>query len=157
MCIYIYIYIYITHVAAIGWGRESRIGYPCCKKRLSSPYNRPRSPRGGVEVSLYSFFNLGTRWGGWSTPRPGRFNPGKEIRYPLYRRLGGPQGRSGRVRKTLPATGIQSPDRPARSQLLYRLSYRRPHSCSKTCVNKTPPPRVRLMYPAAVLRTEPRD
>ena len=37
--------------------------------------------------------------GGWSTPRPGCFTPGKETWYPLCRRLGGPQGRSGRVRK----------------------------------------------------------
>jgi len=32
----------------------------------------PRRPRGGVEVYIYSFFNLGTRWG-WVvnvTPRP---------------------------------------------------------------------------------------
>jgi len=28
----------------------------------------------------------------WSTPRPGRFTPRKEKQYPLYRRLGGPQG-----------------------------------------------------------------
>jgi ribosomal protein L3 len=34
----------------------------------------------------------------WSTPRPGRFTPEKETQYPLYKRLGGPQGRSGRVR-----------------------------------------------------------
>ena len=27
-------------------------------------------------------------------------------RYPLYRRLGGPQGRSGRVRKILPPPGF---------------------------------------------------
>jgi hypothetical protein len=33
--------------------------------------------------------------GGWWTPRSGRFTPGKD---PLYRRLGGPQGRSGRGR-----------------------------------------------------------
>ena len=33
---------------------------------------------------------------GWSTPRPGRFTPGKETQYPLYKRLGGSQGRSGR-------------------------------------------------------------
>jgi hypothetical protein len=33
------------------------------------------------------------------TPRPGRFTPGKESRYPLYKRLGGPQGRSGRAWK----------------------------------------------------------
>ena len=34
---------------------------------------------------------------GSSTPRPGRFTPGK-TRYPLYRRLGGTQSRCGRVR-----------------------------------------------------------
>jgi hypothetical protein len=37
--------------------------------------NRPRRPRGGVDLELYSFFNLGARWSGWSMPRPGRFNP----------------------------------------------------------------------------------
>ena len=36
---------------------------------------------------------------GVSAPRPGLFNPREKTRYPLYRRLGGPQGRSGRVRK----------------------------------------------------------
>jgi hypothetical protein len=30
-------------------------------------------------------------------PRPSRFTPGKETRYPLYRRLGGPQGQSAEV------------------------------------------------------------
>ena len=34
---------------------------------LNSP-ERPR--RVGVEVKLYSFFNLGARWGGLSSPRP---------------------------------------------------------------------------------------
>ena len=38
--------------------------------------------------------------------RPGRFTPGKETRYPLYRRLGGPQGRFGRVRKISPSPGF---------------------------------------------------
>jgi hypothetical protein len=47
-------------------------------------------------------------WSKWSTPHPGRFTPGKEIRYPLYRRLGGPQSRSGRVRKISPLSGIDS-------------------------------------------------
>ena len=46
-------------------------------------------------------------------------------RYPLYRSLGGPQGLSGQVRKISPTTGIRSPDRPARSESLYRLSYPR--------------------------------
>ena len=44
--------------------------------------------------------------GGWSASRPGRFTPGKETRYPWYRRLGVPQGRSGRVRKVSPPQGF---------------------------------------------------
>jgi hypothetical protein len=50
-----------------------------------------------VEVEPYSFFNLGARWGGWSSPF-GRFAHGLEIRYPFFRGMSGPQGRSGRVR-----------------------------------------------------------
>jgi len=53
---------------------------------------------------------------------PAALPPGKS-RYPLYTRLGGPQGQSGRVRKNLAPTGIRFPDRPARSEWLYRLSY----------------------------------
>jgi hypothetical protein len=34
-----------------------------------------------------------------SASRPGRSLPPGKTRYPLYRRLGGPQGRSGQVRK----------------------------------------------------------
>jgi len=40
--------------------------------------------------------------------------PQGKTRYPLYRRLVGPQDRSGQVRKFSPLTGIRSPDRPAR-------------------------------------------
>jgi len=40
-------------------------------------------------------------------PPPGRFTPGKTWN-PLYRRLGGPQGRSGRARKISPPPGFDS-------------------------------------------------
>ena len=87
----------------------------------------PRTDHVGLEVEQrYSStlsLNLALDWGGWSTPRPGRFTPRKETRYPLYRRLGRPHGRSERVRKISPPTGIRSPDRLARSELLYRLSH----------------------------------
>jgi hypothetical protein len=43
---------------------------------------------------------------GLLAPRPGRFSPEKETRYPLYRRLGGPQGRAGRLRKISPPPGF---------------------------------------------------
>jgi hypothetical protein len=49
--------------------------------------------------------------------------PPVKTRYPLYRWLGAPHGRSGRVRKISPHTGIRSPDLPARSESLYRLRY----------------------------------
>ena len=51
--------------------------------------------------------------GEWSAAGPGRTLPPGKTRYPLYRRLGGPQGRSGQAEYLAP-TGIQSPDRPAR-------------------------------------------
>ena len=50
---------------------------------------------------------------------PAALPPGKN-RYPLYRTLGGPQGRSGRVRKISPATGIRSPDLWTRRNNLVR-------------------------------------
>ena len=53
-----------------------------------------------------------------STSRLGRFNREKETRYPLYRRLGGQQGRSGRVRKILPPLVFD----PSRSESLHQLS-----------------------------------
>jgi hypothetical protein len=53
---------------------------------------------------------------------PAVLPPGK-TRYPLYRRLGGSKSRSGRIRKISLPNGIRSPDRPARSESLYRLSY----------------------------------
>ena len=49
-------------------------------------------------------------WGEWSAARPYRTLPPGKTRCPFYRRLGGPYRDS-------------IPDRPARSQSLYRLSY----------------------------------
>ena len=57
-----------------------------------------------------------------SASRPGRSLPPGKTRYSLYRRLGGPQAGVDRCGKSRP-TGIRSPDRPVRSQSLYRLSY----------------------------------
>jgi hypothetical protein len=55
-----------------------------------------------------------------SAARPGRFTPPGKTRYPLYRWLGGPVWTGGKIS---PPTGIRSPDRPARSQSLYRPRY----------------------------------
>ena len=69
--------------------------------------------------------------GEWSAPRPGRTLPPGKARYPLHRRLGGPQGRSGRAENLVP-TGIRSRRFQPVAQSLYRLSYR-VHSV--TCIS----------------------
>jgi hypothetical protein len=71
---------------------HSRIGHegPEGKQRYSST------------LSLTSALDAG----GWPTPRPGRFTSGKKTRYAFYKRLGGPQGRFGRERKTSPTPGF---------------------------------------------------
>jgi len=61
--------------------------------------------------------------GEWSAARPDRTLPPGKTRYSFSRRVGGPQVRSGRA-EILAPTGIRSPNRPARRQSLYRLSYR---------------------------------
>jgi hypothetical protein len=60
--------------------------------------------------------------GEWSAARPGSTLPPGKTRYPFYRRLGGPQGRSGRAEKSRPHRD-SIPDLPFLSQSLYRLSY----------------------------------
>jgi hypothetical protein len=60
------------------------------------------------------------------TPRP-LYRRGKGPRYPLDRRLGGPQSRLDAPEKrkflTLPGLELRPLGRPARSHSLYRLSY----------------------------------
>ena len=58
----------------------------------------------------------------WSAARPGRTFPPGKTRYPLYRRLGGPRGRSGRAENLVP-TGIRFRTVQPIAQSLYRLSY----------------------------------
>ena len=55
-----------------------------------------KDQNGGRSVYFYSFFNLGSRWGGWLTT-PLTALPHGITRCPLYRRLGGDQARSGKA------------------------------------------------------------
>ena len=63
------------------------------------------SHRGSRGIALL-FFDYSTRRGeGWVS-RPGRSSPPGKTRYPLYRRLSGPQGWSGQVQKISPPPGF---------------------------------------------------
>ena len=54
-------------------------------------------PRGWVELYLYSSMSATLEGGEWSAARTGRTLPPGKKRHRFYRRLGGPQGRSGRA------------------------------------------------------------
>jgi hypothetical protein len=69
--------------------------------------------------------DLGARRGGWSAPRSVRFTPGKDP-VPIVQEAGWAAGLVWTDAENLATTGIRSPDRPARSQSLYRLSYTDP-------------------------------
>ena len=71
--------------------------------------------------------------GEWSAARPGHTLPPGKTWYPFYRRLGWPQGRSGRAENLVP-TGIRSPTvQPIVSR--YTDWATRPTSCFSTDIN----------------------
>ena len=83
------------------------------------PRTGHEGPGLGVEAYLYSFFNPDARLGvGGQRHSPPDIPSGK-TRYPLYRRLGGPHGRSG-YEKSRPHQ-IRPMYRPFRSQSIYIL------------------------------------
>jgi len=97
-----------------------------CTGTLSSVH-AVRSIWGSRGVALL-FLDHGTIWGCGVSVTSGRSLPPGKTRYPLYRRLGGHQGRLGQLRKISPPTGIRSPDRPARSSVAIKTELPRPTS-----------------------------
>ena len=79
-------------------------------------------PEGKQKLSSALSLTSALDGGGWLTSRPSRFTPGKETCYLFYRRLGGPQSRSGRVRKI----SIPRPSSPQRGAILTTLSQSTP-------------------------------
>jgi hypothetical protein len=60
---------------------------------------------------------------GWLAPRPGRFTPVERDPVPIVQEAGWAPGPVWTAVENLAPTGIRSPDRPARSESQYRLSY----------------------------------
>ena len=67
-------------------------------------------------------------------PHPGRFTPGKEPVHFVYEDVWMP-GPVWTGEESLAPTGIRSPDRPARSESLYRLSYPGPQVMFNSLIN----------------------
>jgi len=69
------------------------------------PRTGQEAPEGERRYSATLSLISALDWGRWSTQRSGPLIPGKD-RYPLYKRLGGPHGRSGRCLKSRPPPGF---------------------------------------------------
>jgi hypothetical protein len=107
----------------------------CCqvvksKVKVKVPRIRSEGLEGGRGIAV-PFLDLGTRRGGWSAPRPGRFTPRKDP-VPIVQEAGWAPGPVWPCAKNLAPTGIRPPDRPDRSHSLYRLSYRPPQVVKST-------------------------
>ena len=94
MCVYVYIYIYIY--IKVKW----------CTLVQALRLFTSRTAHSGSRGIALPFHDRGTRrwWGVSVTSRT--LLPLRKTRYPLYRRLGGPQGQSGQVQKISPPPGF---------------------------------------------------
>jgi hypothetical protein len=61
-------FVIILHVSA-------QHGVHSVNVKLKLTLEQATKVRSGIQVNLYSFFNFGDRWVGWSMPRPGHFTP----------------------------------------------------------------------------------
>ena len=107
-----------THIAYMG-----EVSNKCRVSRFQ-PFTGHEGPQGEQRYSSTLFQTSTLEGGEGSASHPGSTLPPGKTRYILYsyRRLGGPQGRSGQVRKISPHRD-SIPDCPARRQSLYRLRY----------------------------------
>jgi hypothetical protein len=75
--------------------------------RLVSPFiQATKALRESRGIAILCFYTSALEGGEGSASSPDRFLPPGKTRYPLYRRLGGPQGRYGQVRKISPPPGF---------------------------------------------------
>jgi hypothetical protein len=87
------------------------------KVYLKTGHEGPQGSRGSAPSTLALDGGGGGQRQALTTLPPGK------TQYTLYMSLGRPQRLLGRARKISPPSGIRSPDRPARSKSLYRLSH----------------------------------
>jgi hypothetical protein len=105
------------------WSNAKECDTLCSKwKEISHFVTGLKWPRGWIEVWLYPFLTSALEGGGCSVPRPGRFTLGKDP-VPIVQEAGWAPGPAWTCAKNRAPTGVRSPDRPVRSQSIYRLSY----------------------------------
>ena len=102
-----------------------RDGHSSMVKKKKFTLKQATKAQRGSNVYLYTFFNLGAIWGGWSTPRPSSFIPGNDP-VPIIQEVGWAPASVRTGAENFAPTGFRSLDHSARSESLNRLSYRGP-------------------------------
>ena len=72
------------------------------------PVSDHEGPEGKYRYSYTLSLTSALDGNGWSTPRSGRFTPGKQTRYQPHRRMGEPQGWRGRMQIISHPLGLDS-------------------------------------------------
>jgi hypothetical protein len=78
------------------------------KKKVNFALEHTTMAQKGSRGIVLLYLTSALDGGGWLTPCPGRFTPGKDTHYALYRRICGSQSQPGRVKKILSLTGFDS-------------------------------------------------
>jgi hypothetical protein len=89
--------------------------------KVNVPLTDPKARGGGVSDITLLFLGLSLEWESVISTSPRPLYPGKDP-VPIVQEAGWDPGPFWTCAKNLVPTGIRSPDRTARSQLLYRLS-----------------------------------
>jgi hypothetical protein len=112
------------------------------------PITGHEGPQEGAPVQRYSFLNLGAIWRWVVNATPPLLYPRERAPVPTVQEVGRAPGPAWTGAENLAPTGIRSPNRPIRSESLYRLRYPGPHLKLYTW-NK--PLFWRITYSAAVI------
>jgi hypothetical protein len=101
-----YLYLQIRLLTRSVINQRNYFAFSESKGEVHPTNGHMKAQRESIVIALLFFLTSALRAGRWTTPRPGRFTPGKENRYPLYKKLSRPQGPPGRVRKISPPPGF---------------------------------------------------
>jgi hypothetical protein len=132
---------------------DSELTVPLFKKKLtiwfkSRIWTFKHMAKGEVTVLLL-FLNLDVRCDGWWTPRPVRSASRERNPVPIVQEAGwGPSIGLNACGKTRLPLGFEPPNRPARSESLYRLSYPDPLETHHVYTNAVSP---QVRYPPCLL------
>ena len=123
--------------------------WPSYKVKIKvTPLHAYTGKVGRRRYSCNSFWTSALEWGGWQHHAPASLPPGKDP-VPIVQEAGWASGTVWTGTESFSPSGIQTPDREARSESLYRLSYpgqfrahildmKKPHSVTIYSLNDEP-------------------